>query len=290
MALFSERYGYTKGHLSIIKESMPESVINILCTLFDTLKEDARLNHQPCFDYAKLELDVWCFYLKKRKNDIYNAYGNQKDVITSYLEDSRVSWDMKLSLLEYVLAYLNSITESNHYKYDKLFASIVDYINGGFESCYYGYRVVNLLITPITEEQEIESIEKALSENKDNVKEHLKRAVEHFSNRESPDYRNSIKESITAVEVICRELTGENTLGKALKKLEKNGVKIHPQLREAYSKLYDYSNQDETGIRHALMDIVEEYTPTYNEAYYMLVSCSAFINYLRGISTKIKEQ
>ena len=48
----------------------------------------------------------------------------------------------------------------------------------------------------------------------------------------------------------------------------------------AFEKLYVYTNQEETGIRHALMDDEENYTPSAEEALFMLVSCSAFINYL----------
>ena len=45
-------------------------------------------------------------------------------------------------------------------------------------------------------------------------------------------------------------------------------------------KLYAYTNQPDTGIRHALMDDDDTYTPASEEALFMLVSCSSFINYL----------
>ena len=48
---------------------------------------------------------------------------------------------------------------------------------------------------------------------------HLEKALILISNRESPDYANSIKESISAVEAICSEILGKSdTLGSALKK------------------------------------------------------------------------
>ena len=44
---------------------------------------------------------------------------------------------------------------------------------------------------------------------------------------------------------------------------------------------YDvYTNDSNTGIRHALMDGKE--LPGFEEAKYMLVSCSAFVNYIQG--------
>ena len=139
-------------------------------------------------------------------------------------------------------------------------------------------------VAPITSEEEIKAIEKALDGSKNNIEMHLSKALKLFSDREQPDYRNSIKESISAVEVLCRELTGESTLGNALKKLESRGIAIQSQLKEAFIKLYAYTNQPNTGIRHSLMDDDATYHPSYNEAYFMLVSCSAFINYLRGVA------
>ena len=57
-----------------------------------------------------------------------------------------------------------------------------------------------------------------------NIQIHLNAALEKYAQRPIGDYRNSIKESISAVEALCREKTGENTLGKALNKLEKGGT------------------------------------------------------------------
>ena len=98
--------------------------------------------------------------------------------------------------------------------------------------------------------------------------------------RPTADYRNSIKESISAVEAFCREKTDENSLGKALNHLEANGIIIPKLLKVAFDKLYAYTNQPDTGIRHALMDSDGAYTPASEEALFMLVSCSAFLNYL----------
>ena len=94
------------------------------------------------------------------------------------------------------------------------------------------------------------------------------------------DYRNSIKESISAVEAVCREMTGKNNLGDALNELEKTGVVIPKVMKIGFDKLYGYTNNKETGIRHALMDNEGTYIPSSSEAIFMIVSCSAFINYL----------
>ena len=66
------------------------------------------------------------------------------------------------------------------------------------------------------------------------------------------------------------------TLGEALKQMEKQ-KRIHPALREAFSKLYGYTT-DQGGIRHA--EGLFESNVTFEEAKFMLVICSTFINYI----------
>ena len=74
---------------------------------------------------------------------------------------------------------------------------------------------------------------------------------------------------------MCRIVTKDEkvTLGKALNKID---IDIHPDLKEAFRKLYHWTS-DAEGIRHALMDVP---TVDSDDAKFMLVSCSAFVNYL----------
>jgi len=144
-----------------------------------------------------------------------------------------------------------------------------------------GYRFVGEKIAPITSEEEIVEIEEALSygDQLRPVSIHLKTALDLLTDRKSPDYRNSIKESISAVEAICRQIAGSNaTLGKALGEIRRQGkVDLHSALEGAFDKLYGYTS-DEEGIRHSLL---EEPELDFEDAKFMLVSCSAFINYLK---------
>jgi hypothetical protein len=81
----------------------------------------------------------------------------------------------------------------------------------------------------------------------------LKRAVQLYSDRKNPDYRNSIKESISAVESMAKIITSNDkaTLVDALRTLERGG-KLHTALKDGFIKLYAYTS-DEDGIRHAMM-------------------------------------
>ena len=83
-------------------------------------------------------------------------------------------------------------------------------MNHHFKRLNFAYRIVNKEIVEITSEEEIKEIETTLSTSKDNIKIHLNNALELYSKRPVADYRNSIKESISAVEAISRNITGEN--------------------------------------------------------------------------------
>jgi len=100
-----------------------------------------------------------------------------------------------------------------------------------------------------------------------------------LGDRQNPDYRNSLKEAISAVESISQVISGDPgaTLGSALKALEKQAL-IHPALKSSLSALYGYTS-DANGIRHAML---EEPTLTFTDAKFMLVACTAFVNYLVG--------
>lgn len=100
-----------------------------------------------------------------------------------------------------------------------------------------------------------------------------------MSDREHPDYKNCVKESISAVESVCKVLTNDPKaeLGKALKSLIANGMNIHGSLKSAILALYGYAS-DEGGIRHAERET--ESTVTFEEAKFMMVTCSAIVNYL----------
>jgi hypothetical protein len=142
-----------------------------------------------------------------------------------------------------------------------------------------GYRLVSGRIVEITSEEEIKAIEQALAlpDSLKPVREHLSQSLTLLSNRQKPDYRNSIKESISAVESLAKIISKQNgaTLGPALDAVEKK-TKLHAVLKQAFQKLYGYTS-DAQGIRHALMD---EPTLDAEDAKFMLVSCSAFVNYL----------
>ncbi len=178
-------------------------------------------------------------------------------------------WFEVYDFLEYVVGY-----------YEKLMSPLSGFLNQYLERELSAYRFVSGQLSDITDEQELEMLESALADSRFNgVTAHLKRSLELYANRENPDYRNSIKESISAVESIARIVTDnpKATLSDALKALEKRGS-LHPALKDGFLKLYAYTS-DEGGIRHAMLDVSNL---TAADARYFLLSCTSFVNYLKA--------
>lgn len=114
------------------------------------------------------------------------------------------------------------------------------------------------------------------------VNTHINTAVMHFKNTESPDYRNVVKECISAVESMAMIIDPKaKTLWDALNTIKTLWYDLHPALIEWFKKLYWFTN--EAGwIRHALTED-KDFTVDFDFAKYMVVSCSAFVNLLISV-------
>lgn len=265
MARFSERYGYEKPREVIIREQINEPIQNSLYNWITKIYDDNC--YTPQFNQWNVERYIWIFFLNQR----IDRFNSRDDIIRSYILDDSNIWYKKLDLIELFYSLIRHASPRvNLY---------IDYLNAEFQRHNFAYRMVDGHIVEITGEEEIKSIEYSLTIPIDGVKTHLQTALKHLSaSQGEPDYRNSIKESISAVEACCRDITGESTLDRAITKLKNKGVAINAQMETGFKHLYYYTNDQKTGIRHALMN--DANVPTSDEAIYMLVACSAFINYL----------
>ena len=104
---------------------------------------------------------------------------------------------------------------------------------------------------------------------------HLKEAGKQIN---EGTWAGAVRESINAVESVARLLAPDaNTLGPALAELERGG-RLHPALKEAFSRLYGYTS-DEEGIRHPLIENATSPVGR-DEAVFMLGACASFASYL----------
>lgn len=271
MTLFSERYGYKSVRDSLQFGSMDEelriALWNFLCKLeLDHYLSD--LQNYP-HNLESFYRELWSNFWKRPLDDLYTGLTKPYDELRNFFFNCK--WYEVYDLLEF---FANNIP---HYFQNNDQEGFIKSANEVLESEKSGYRFIGFKITPLHSETEIDAIEKALENSPDPVQTHLQEALKLLSDRKSPNYRNSIKESISAVESICKLITNKHksTLGKCLNEIE-NQIEMHRSLKEAFKKLYGYAS-DSDGIRHALLD---ESKLDLEDALFMLVSCSAFINYL----------
>lgn len=165
--------------------------------------------------------------------------------------------------------------EDDQYMWEELHKQV----NHALERAFAAVRMIDGQIAPITDEQQRATIEIAMQTPLAGVRAQLHNSLALMSDHDDPKYGDSIKNSISAVETLCRKITHEDkaTLGQALKRLVDSGIEFHPALVQAFEKMYGYTSDDRSGIRHAMMD---ENHLELEDARYMLVACSAFINYL----------
>lgn len=255
---------YTKAQQIVLETTismeMRNSLWNVYMILFVGIIKDKYKNGKPLYNFFLF--DTWINFFKK---PMY-------EVTFSQIEEHIRRYFFECSEKD-VLKFLE--TANNGYG-DKQF---VDKLNIVLERELSTYRFVNGVCTCITNKDEIELIIETLNDNAfPNVNRHLEQALQLMGNRDNPDYRNSIKESISAVESIAKLISGKPkaTLGEALRVLEAKH-NLHPALARGFENIYGYtSNAD--GIRHALID---ESSLNANDAKFFLLSCTSFINYLK---------
>lgn len=229
-------------------------------------------------------------FMKNLLADVYSnvvawsssvTYANVLTIIKSTLSSD--DYDSVLTVIEYITQMVQKRLHYHVFYKGKTYTAEQAY-NLIMQQEYVGYRLIDGEARPITDDNEIQTIQESIDSKYTEVKQHFSKALSFLSDRQVPDYANSIKESISAVERMCSIIIGTpTTLGDALKKLESNGVVIHPALKGAFSKLYGYTS-DASGIRHA--GELGGPDSTFEEAKFMLVSCCAFVNYLTGLMAK----
>ncbi len=266
---FSQRMGL-EPKKAIQIDSLDERTRNRICNIFSLLSYVFTAKNDKC---RELRFNFWDDFLGKRFDDPFYLAFDVMD--TTRYKILNNDFNKVFDLIEFLLINFPECDVDN----EPSKKNFVHQLNKVFKEEHVGYSIINDLITPITSDTEIENIEQAMQTPIFSVKEHLKTALKHFSDREKPDYRNSIKESISAVEGLCQIIANNSkaSLGDALNEIKRNGLlQIHPALEQGFNKIYGYTS-DADGIRHALGF---EEGADQEDALYMLVSCSAFINYL----------
>lgn len=273
MSRFSQRHGYSPLEQAFQREKIDEA---LRTSLWNILK---------VFIWDKYEISDYYTEINKRIEGLvkrlwFHFFNNDLDALPAfksrYNEEKQsyhriktffftCKWFEAYDLIEEISTDVDNLLS------DKARAAL----NLALEKHNAAYRLVGKTIVEITDQNEIAAVEDGLEHPDVPVRTHLEEALRMLSDKETPDYRNSIKESISAVEAACRLITGDKSasLGDALKKVKHP----HPSLSQAFTKLYGYTS-DHSGIRHSLVD---DPNTSYADAKFMLVVCSAFVSYLK---------
>jgi hypothetical protein len=278
---FSERQGLVSARSVAQSDDIDTPLRNSLWNIFQIFFLEALDKHEDQVKYApefELIQHLWIHFLKRPVDDLAGFWSEDRPLIREWFFNAR--WYEVYDLLEFLAQYVAlDSTRKSHY---------LRATNSILEGERSAFRFAGDILTRVSTEVELQAIDAAAQASRDlpGVRTHLATAVETLGDRTNPDYRNSIKESISAVEAMCQLLTGDAhaTLGSAIKKLTSAGVNIHPALEKAWSAHYGYTT-DKGGIRHAMLD---ESTLTQADARYMLVSCSAFVSYLVSLAADAK--
>jgi hypothetical protein len=277
---FSQRIGKVPIKSVLQVNSMDEDLENrlwniILRDFFEKLSDSTNSSEDSV--RGQVFLLIWRNFFNNRVDEI-PTYINSNTVYPKRFIAFFKKWYFQAAWYEIYdfIEYLANMDQ----KY--LHLNFIAKCNNALQQEVAGYRIINGRIVQITSEEEIQEIEEAFaSKDKfETINTHLKASLTLLSDRKHPDYRNSIKESISAVEAICIIIAKDKnaSLGKALNIIE-NTHSIHKSLKSAFSSIYGYTS-DSSGIRHALTE--EDVPVGFEDAKFMLVSCSAFINYLRS--------
>lgn len=196
---------------------------------------------------------------------------------------SNLIWHQKYDFIEYFLQ--NSLMEEEEKK------DLIALANKRLRDENSAYRIMPVynIITPIIAEEEVKVIEQALSLPMlyENIKKQLVNSIQQISNKQNPDYRASVKESISSIETLFRQLfskdkKGKNDLdGKDLAYILQQRDRFpyfHASFLSGVDKLYGFSSDI---ARHGYKSTdKEEFNAELSDAIFMLVFCSSLVTYI----------
>ena len=269
---FSEREGFTQPPAQQINSMDDELRTCLWNALYNFLNccdlSDFSIHHGDAQRLARQIAKIHCLRLWV---DFFNQSQDQFHIFE--IRDSfaslfrRIEWYRVYDLIEFVLEIDTSPQAGD-------FCGVCERCLKKHNSAY---RIRGGKVVPITSEQELAEIDSAINSEHPSPRDHIRSALSLFANRPTPDYPNSIKESISAVESLAKKVTGKEqaTLGELTRELGE----LHPAFQQALGKLYGYTS-DAQGIRHGAFD--DSAQIRQEDARFMLVICSAFVNYIEA--------
>ena len=206
---FSERIGERQPKSKMQVDSMDDDLRNglwnaVYFLTFKSLPTGWSKGSISVSNWQYFFTAVWIQFYKKPIDEILYNKGHLEGVFKKWFFEADY-----LDVYDFIdfIAKLDRPFEADEFK---------RVCNQVLENELAPYRFVGNDLSPITNETEIAEIETAMKEagtrRLRGVQAHLESALDKLSDRKRPDYRNSIKESISAVESLCAVISDDQRL------------------------------------------------------------------------------
>jgi len=240
--LFSERKGFSSVRKTIQKDGMDEALRTGLWNTLDLcIWMRIRYDYRPHIHTSEfsnlytLFLNYWQNLFKLPLDGLPEASAKVLQKLRNYFFECK--WYESYDFIEFTAQNCP----------EELKDGFVDFCSHTLEREMSAYRFIGDQIVGITDEVETEAIESAINSTAKypGAREHLKTAMDFLNDREKPDSkkpdcRNSVKESISAVEALCKSVSGDPKakFSTALNKLGET-YKLHPAFKEGFQNCMD---------------------------------------------------
>ena len=197
MKRFSERVGAVEAKSVLQLNSMSDALRNSVWNFLSSIYNEGESGWwQPAEALCQ-----WFFKLPVDELPDYNIH--RRDWIKQKFYS--LEWHQAYDFIEFAATY------QGQRKYTQIdTATMHRVINKIFETEYAGYRFLGGELSPISSAAEVDAIDAAISLTSKSgltgAQTHLKAALHLLGKRPTPDYRNAVKESISAVESVAKQL------------------------------------------------------------------------------------
>lgn len=276
---FSQRNGYVPFIQQLDLETIPQEFKEKVKALLDIIIEKSKY-YFDLIDpkYINVAINLYINFYKGN----YRNFSTEKQFVNNFIFDfiDKSSFFELFDFLEQIIIDFKNIIKDD---------AVELCLKSLFKKYRLAYTVYNGKIVPVANEAEGKTYIGALNMTEktgaNGAHSHLIKAGEQMNHQK---WAESIRESISAVESVCRQIAGENaSLGAALSKIDKQ-YHLHSAFKKALSELYGYTS-DENGIRHSLLDNPEAKVDQ-TDALFMLGACASFVSYLLARTTMMNDK
>ena len=271
---FSQRIGAREPPKSGLEEASPELRTALWNVLYKPAFPDDEEHRERAVAHARA---MWN-HLGWRTDQVPLLPHQMRETLAAEWFSCR--WAEFFDLIEYTARLLATSFPPTRQQWFEM-------LNRILESKGCAYRFIAEHLVPLTNAAEATEVARGAESGIPTVAAHIREALKLLPPNVGANPRDSIKESISAVEAALKHLTGSPsaTLTEGLAAFEAKHGPLHPSLRRGLITLYAYVT-DESGVRHPLIE--EPNGVTGDDARFMVVTCSAFTNYLLTLSANAR--